>query len=378
MIKGYKIRIYPNKEQQEKMWKHIHSCRFIWNYMLDYQEKHYQNGGKFLGHFDMVNLLTPLKQKDEYSWLNDVNRACLANVCGDLSKAYKAFFDKIAKHPKFKSRKRSKSNYPCTKGKTYIFDEQFVQVQSIGKVKYKTDFVLPFDKNSLVNPRISYINGKWMLSFGLEVESQDYELNDIPMGIDLGVKESAVVAYGDEKIVFHNINKSSKMKNLDKKIKHVQRGISRKYEANKVGNKYVKTNNIMREEEKLRKLYAKQSNIRSNFIHQSTHKLVSLLPNKVVMEDLNVVGMMKNRHLSKAIQKQCFAEWRRQMEYKCNWRGIKILFADRFYPSSKTCHECGCIHTRLKLKDRTFICPECGYTVDRDFNAALNLSMYSV
>ena len=167
------------------------------------------------------------------------------------------------------------------------------------------------------------------------------------------------------------------MRSLEAKKLHLQRSISRKYEANRVGRKYMKTNNIAREEEKLRKIYSKQSNIRNNYIHQCTHHLVSLLPRRVVMEDLNVSGMMKNHHLAKSIQQQCFYEIRRQMQYKCEWNGIEFILADRFYPSSKTCSRCGCIHSGLKLKDRIFVCPECGLTIDRDYQAALNLMRYA-
>jgi putative transposase len=198
------------------------------------------------------------------------------------------------------------------------------------------------------------------------------------MGIDLGIKETMTVAYGDEQIVFHNINNSKTIRNLKKQMKHLQRSISRKYEANKQGKKYIKTKNIERLEDRLRKMYARLTNILTNYIHQCTHKLVSLLPCKVVMEDLNVQGMMKNKHLSKAIQEQCFFEIIRQMKYKCEWNGIPFYQVDRFYPSSKTCSCCGHIRKDLKLSDRTYICPECGLVIDRDINAAINLQRYEV
>lgn len=185
-----------------------------------------------------------------------------------------------------------------------------------------------------------------------------------------------VVAYGDKSVVFHNINKSKKVRGIKRRMRHLQRSISRKYEANKQGNAFVKTNNIARSEDKLRRMYERLTGIRMNYIHQCTHELVSLLPKRVVMEDLNVAGMMKNKHLAKAIQEQSFAEIIRQMQYKCEWLGIPFVQVGRFYPSSKTCSHCGCIHKGLKLKDRTFVCPECGFTIDRDYNAAFNLMRY--
>ncbi len=187
-----------------------------------------------------------------------------------------------------------------------------------------------------------------------------------------------VVAYGNESIIFHNINKSKKVRELKKRIRNLQRVISRKYEVNRVGKKYIKTNNIIKLENKLRRLYARLNGIRHNYIHQCTHELISLLPCRVVMEDLNIMGMMKNKYLSKAIQEQCFYEIIRQMKYKCEWNGIPFIQVDRFYPSSKTCSCCGSINKKLTLADRTFICPDCGFTIDRDYQAALNLMRYEV
>jgi putative transposase len=196
------------------------------------------------------------------------------------------------------------------------------------------------------------------------------------MGVDLGIKELAVADYGNHKLTFHNINKSAKMRDLDKRIRSLQRSISRKYEANRIGDKYVKTKNISRAEEKLRHLYARQANIRRNYIHQVTHELVSMCPRRIVMEDLNVRNMIKNRHLSRSISSQYFYEFARQVQYKCEWNGIEFVKADRFFPSSKTCSCCGNIKHDLQLKDRLYKCDVCGIEIDRDYNAAINLSRY--
>lgn len=376
MIKSFKIRLYPTKEQEQLMWKHIGACRFVWNYMLDLQNRRYENGEKHLSRFDMIKALKPLKNDEEHTWLYEISNATLQVACTDLSKAYDRFFKKASGFPKFKSRKRSKPSFPIRE--TIWFDGVHAHIAKIGNVKYKTDFVLPLGTgNKFTNPHISYTNGKWILTFGMECENQAREQNDYTMGIDLGIKETATVAYGEERMVFNNINKSKRVRGLQKKFRRTQRSISRKYEVNKVGNRFVKTKNIEREEAKLRSIHSRITNIRTNYIHQSTHKLVSLLPKAVVMEDLNVQGMMKNKHLSKAIQEQCFYEWIRQMKYKCEWNGIEFIQVDRFYPSSKTCSNCGCIRRDLKLKDRIFVCPECGFEEDRDYNAAVNLMRYA-
>ena len=359
------------------MWRHIGACRFIWNLMLDIQNRQYEIGGKHLSAFDMINLLTPLKYDEDYYWLREISAAVLCRQCQDVAKAYERFFKKTSGFPKFKSRKRSKPSYPV-RAERLSFHDNGVQIEKLGKVKYKTDFVLPQGTgHKFVNPRVSFKNGKWFLSFGMECENQAPVLTDKRMGIDLGVKDLAVVACDDEQLVFHNIIKSRKMRSLERRIVHLQRTISRKYEANRVGKRFVKTNNIIRCEDKLRRLQARQSDIRSNYIHQTTHALVSMLPSRVVMEDLNVQGMMKNKHLSKAVQQQCFYEFFRQMQYKCAWNGIELVIADRFYPSSKTCSCCGTIKSDLKLSDRTYVCPHCGAVIDRDYNAAINLMRYA-
>lgn len=376
MIKSFKIRIYPTREQEAHMWQHIGSCRYVWNYMLSYQQELYERGEKHLSAFSMINLLKPLKNDGEHEWLYEVSSTSLQRICQDLDKAYKSFFKKVSGFPKFKSRKRSKNIYPVREDSVW-FSESYVNIEKIGKVKYKTDFDLPLGRgHKFSNSRISYSNGKWMLSFGIECENQAPILSDKNMGIDLGVKDLAIAEYDGEQIVFHNINKSRKMRMLNKKLTHLQRSISRKYESNRKGNRYIKTRNIERDEAKLRKIYAHIANIRTNYIHQCTHNLISLLPKRVVMEDLNVHGMMKNKHLSKAVQEQCFYEFRRQMQYKCEWNGIELVLADRFYPSSKTCSCCGNVKRDLKLSDRVYKCDVCGTVIDRDYNAAINLSRY--
>lgn len=378
MIKSYKIRLYPTVEQEQKMRRHIGACRFIWNYMLDLQEKRYKNGEKHLSGFDMIRCLTPLKNENDKLWLKEVSNTSLQIICSDLAKAYDRFFNKQCQLPKFKSRKHSKASFP-TRYNALWFSESLVNIEKIGKVKYKTNYNIPCGKgNKFTNPRISNIDDKWILSFGMECENQTPVLTDKPMGIDLGIKETMTVAYGNEVIIFHNINKSKTIRTIKKRMKHLQRSISRKYEANKQGNKFIKTKNIERLEKRLQKMYARLKNIRNNYNHQCTSRLVSLLPCKVVMEDLNVQNMLKNRHLSNAIYEQCFFEIIRQMKYKCEWNSIPFYQVDRFYPSSKKCSQCGYIKADLKLSERTYICPECGNVIDRDLNAAINLQRYAV
>lgn len=377
MIKTLKIRLLPTKEQEQLMWKHVGCSRWIYNYMLDLQKKRYDNGEKYLSAFGMINEVTPLKKQEEYSWLNEVSRQTLDRTCQDVNSAFQNFFSKRAKYPRFKSRKRSKPNFPVRDsiGCVY-FQDGYAMLPKIGKVKYKSNYITPQgNKQKFSNPRVSNRNGKWILTVGVEYENQVINKTSTSMGIDLGVKDLAVVAYGDKQLVFHNINKSKRVRNFKSKLKHLQRKVSRKYHTNKTWNK---SRNIEKLEKQIAEIHYRLSNIRQNYIHQTTRKLVNLLPYRVVMEDLNVMGMMKNKHLSKQIQEQCFFEFIRQMQYKCEWAGIEFVQVDKFYPSSKTCSHCGSIKHNLKLSDRTFVCEECGHTLDRDYNAAINLMNYGM
>lgn len=380
MIKGYKVRLFPTPEQEEKLWQHIHACRFVWNYMLAYQKEYYADCGKYLSHFDMIRLLSKIRHTYEFGWCKQISIMSMQAVCSDLNNAYLRYFEKITKFPKFKSKKQAKSTYAVRANAMYFVDDE-VQIQKIGKLKFQTNYDLPQGReHKFSNARISYIANKWILSFGVECENQTSTLTDKPLGIDLGVKELAVVSFNGEQLAYKNINKSRTVKKLKTKLKHVQRVISRKYEVgNKLhpAKKWQKTNAIVKYEKLAKTIQYRLTNIRRNYIHQTTHSLVSLKPKVVGMEDLNVVGMMKNKHLSRAIGEQCFYEFIRQMKYKCEWAGIKFVQVPRFYASSKTCSHCGEIKQDLKLSDRMYKCPRCGATLDRDYNAAINLANYA-
>ena len=378
MIRTLKIRLLPTPEQEQAFWNHIGAARFIYNYMLAEQKLRYEAGEKHMSAFDMNKMLTPLKKQEEYLWLNKVSNRTLQRACADLAEAYSNFFAHRARFPRFKSRKRSKPSFPTKDGVGALwFSQTHVQIQKIGKVAYQTNYDIPLGREcKFSNPRVQFVqaSGKWILTVGVERESQAPVLTDKPMGIDVGVKDLAIVAFGDKRFVFHNINKSKRIRTLERKQRHIQRAISRKYRTN--GN-YEKTRQVQKYERVLRDIQFRLANIRSDYTHKTTHTLVSMLPQTVVMEDLNVSGMMKNRHLAKAIKDQCLYEFICQMQYKCEERGIEFVQVSRFYPSSKTCSSCGAIKRDLKLSERTFVCPECGLRIDRDYNAALNLMRYA-
>ena len=382
MIKGFKVRLFPNEVQTQLLWKHINVSRFVWNYALAEQFNHYKNGEKYINKYGMSDIFIALKQSEEYAWLKEVSAHTISNVCFDLDKAYTSFFKKIGGKPKFKKKGKCKNAFPVRYENVY-FANDCVNIEKIGKIKYQSNKELPQGRNAckFTNPRIAFENNKWILSFGMECENQVQELNDFSVGIDLGIKELAVVAYGENHKVYKNINKSKRVKTLKHKLVHLQRKVSRKYETNNkhkvYDTKWYKSNGILKTEEQIRKICNQLANIRKDYTHQTTHEIISLLPKRVAMEDLNISGMMKNKHLSKAIAEQMFYEFIRQMKYKCEYKGIEFVQVDRFYPSSKTCHKCGCIKHDLKLSDRTYVCSECGEVIDRDLNAAINLANYS-
>ena len=210
------------------------------------------------------------------------------------------------------------------------------------------------------------------MSVGIEVNDNTTLPSNEGIGIDLGIKDLAICSDGN---TYKNINKTQTVKKLEKKKRRLQRSISRKYEKNKKGANYCKTSNIIKREKELLKLNHRLTNVRQNYLHQTTSEIVKREPSFICIEDLNVSGMMKNKHLSKAVQQQGFYEFRRQIEYKAMWNNIPVVIADRFFPSSKLCSCCGSIKKDLKLSDRIYKC-ECGNVIDRDYQAALNLKQY--
>ena len=382
MYKGYKIRIYPTKEQIKSLNKHIGHCRFIWNYMLETQIKRFENKEPRLKFSRMANLITSLKK--ELPWLCEVSIHSLQNICKDLDTAYDRLFKGTSKRPKFKSKRKAKLSFPVTCDKhMFYFKDGLVKIPVVGKLKYKADYPnLDLEKvKAFRNVRISFVNSKWILSFSIEYENQvlKEENKHGSLGIDLGVGRLAVVAYEGTKREYININKTSVVRNLNRKLTHVQKVLSRKYEAAKKAGKdpKEKSNQILKYEALLKRIYHRLACIRLNQRQQITREIVNLHPERIVVEDLNVKGMMKNRHLAKAIGEMGFYDFINILSYKCEELGIELVKAGRFYPSSKTCSHCGYIHKGLKLSDRIFICPDCGFVIDRDYNAAINLMNYS-
>ena len=368
MILSKKVRLRPTPEQEQKLWQSAGTARYIYNYTLAKQEENYKNGGKFISDNDIRKEITLLKQT-ELSWLNEVSNNVAKQAVKDACTAYKRYFKKQSAKPKFKSRKRTKPSFYNDCHKLKVKSKQ-VLLEKIGWVL--TSEQIPMD-TKYTNPRISFDGKYWYLSVGIETKPSKITLTGESIGIDVGIKDLAVCSNG---ITIPNINKTKTVKKLEKRLRRLQRKVSNKYQLNKKGGTFVKTRNIIKLEKSIRLLHRRLSNIRENHLHQATTKIVKAKPSRVVIETLNIQGMLKNKHLSKAIASQGLSEFKRQLKYKCEFYGIELVEADRFFPSSKLCSECGHKKTKLALSERTYICEECGVILDRDYNAAINLSRY--
>ncbi len=382
MIKTLKVMLIPNNKQQTKLFECAGTARFAYNWALRYEQLNYEIGNDFLSNYDLRKIFTKLKSEDKYAWLNKYSCNITKQAIKDAVNAYERFFSGLAKYPQFKSKKKSRPSF-------YVdpfmikFTDTHVKLEKLAESRkasrQKLNWIrlaehgrIPTDAK-YSNPRITFDGNSWWITVGIEyAEKQKIPQND-GIGIDVGIKDLAVCSDG---VIYENINKTRKVKKLSKAKRRLQRRISRKYLMNKQGNAYCKTNGIKKSEKQLLKINRKLTNIRHDYLHKTTSDIVNREPRFVVLEDLNVSGMMRNRHLAKAVQEQSFYEFYRQMEYKCQWNNVELVRADKFYPSSKLCCKCGHIKSDLKLSDRTYVCDKCGNVIDRDYQASINLKRY--
>ena len=387
MIKSIKVRLNPNNKQLTKLFQYAGCARFAYNWAISREQENHKQGNKFLSDMDLRKEFTQLKKLKEYKWLNEVSNNVTKQAIKDACNAYKGFFKGQSKFPKFKSRKHSPPSF-YQDNVRIRFTNSHVKVEGFSmskkQNKQKLNWIKLYEKRKIpidckyLNPRFTYDGLYWYVSVGVEVDDNTENVNNNisqfneGIGIDLGIKDLAVCS--DEN-TYKNINKTQRVKKLEKKKRRLQRSVSRKYNKNKKGKNYCKTSNIIKREKELLKIIKHLTNIRHNYLHQTTSEIIKRKPSFICIEDLNVSGVMKNRHLSKAVQQQGFYEFRRQIEYKAKWNNIPVIIADRFFPSSKMCSCCGHIKKDLKLSDRIYKC-ECGNIINRDFQASLNLKKY--
>ncbi|MBN2935692.1 RNA-guided endonuclease InsQ/TnpB family protein [Mogibacterium sp.] len=375
LLKSFKTEINPSEEQKVKIRKTIGTCRFIYNFYLAHNKELHENGKKFMSSNKFRVWLNNeyLPNHPDYSWIKEAYSKAVTQAVNNGQTAFTRFFNHKSAFPRFK--KKGKSNvkmyFVKNNPKDCRCERHRINIPSLGWVRIKEKGYIPTTKDGYVikSGHVSIKADRYYVSVLIEIPDNRIANNSNEgIGIDLGLKDFAVVSNGTS---YKNINKSAKLKKLEKQLIREQRSLSRKYENVKKGGPTQRAN-IQKQRLKVQKLHHRIDNIRTDYINKTIAEIVKTKPSYITIEDLNVSGMMKNKHLSKAVASQKFYEFRTKLQAKCNENGIELRVVDRWFPSSKTCHCCGAIKKDLKLSDRTFTC-DCGYIEDRDFNAALNL-----
>ena len=375
LLKSFKTEINPTEEQKVRIRKTIGTCRFIYNFYLAHNKELYESGKKFMSSSQFRVWLNNeyLPSHPEYSWIKEAYSKSVTQAVNNGQTAFEKFFNHKSAFPKFKKKGRSdvKMYFVRNNPKDCSCERHRIKIPSLGWVRIKEKGYIPTTKDGYViqSGHVSIKADRYYVSVLIEIPDNRVASNSSEgIGIDLGLKDFVIVSNGK---TYKNINKSAKLKKLEKKLIREQRSLSRKYENLKKGESTQKRN-IQKQRLKIQKLHHRIDNIRTDYINKIIAEIVKTKPSYITIEDLNVSGMMKNKHLSKAVASQKFYEFRTKLEAKCKENGIELRIVDRWFPSSKTCHCCKSIKKDLKLSDRIFKC-DCGYIEDRDFNAALNL-----
>ena len=375
LLKSFKTEINPTEEQKIKIHKTIGTCRYIYNFYLFHNKELYTLGEKFMSGKSFSVWLNNdyLPNHQEYSWIREVSSKSVKHSIEDACTAFSRFFHHQSGFPRYKKKGRSdvKMYFVRNNPKDCLCERHRIKIPTLGWVRLKEKGYIPTSKDGYIikSGTISMKAGRYYVSALVEVTDpvRDSCFSD-GVGIDLGLKNLAIISNGT---VYRNINKTARIRKLEKQLRRAQRKLSRKYENLKKGEPTQKAN-IRKQKLKVQKLHQRLENIRTDYINKTISEIVKTKPSHITVEDLNVSGMMKNRHLSKAVASQKFYEFRTKLKTKCEEFGIELRIVSRWYPSSKTCHCCGHIKKDLKLSDRVYRCA-CGYIEDRDFNAALNL-----
>ena len=375
LLKSFKTEINPTEEQKARIRKTIGTCRYVYNFYLSHNKALHDNGEKFMTgkSFSLWLNNEYIPDNPDKTWIREVYSKAVKKSIEDGCTAFTRFFKHQSDFPKFKKKGKSdvKMYFVRNNPKDCQCERHRLKIPTLGWVRIKEKGYIPTTKDGYMirSGTVSVKAGRFYVSVLVEIPdvNSNNNLNE-GIGIDLGLKDFAIISNGK---TYRNINKSAGLKKLEKQLIREQRSLSRKYENLKKGESTQRAN-IQKQKLKVQKLHHKMDNIRTDYINKIIAEIVKTKPSYITIEDLNVKGMMKNRCLSKAVASQKFYEFRKRLKAKCDEKGIELRVADRFYPSSKTCHHCGSIRKNLKLSDRIYRC-ECGYVADRDLNAALNL-----
>ena len=375
MLKSFKTEINPTEEQKTKIRKTIGTCRYIYNFYLAQNKELHENGKKFMSSNQFRVWLNNeyLSKHPEYFWIREAYSKAVTQAVNNGQTAFTRFFKHQSDFPRFKKKSKSdvKMYFVKNNPKDCRCERHRINIPSLGWVRIKEKGYIPTTKDgyAIKSGHVSIKAGRYYISVLIEIPNNKIANNSNEgIGIDLGLKDFAIVSNGK---TYKNINRSARLKKLEKQLIREQRSLSRKYENLQKGESTQRAN-IQKQKSKVQKLHHRIDHIRTDYINKTIAEIVKTKPSYITIEDLNVKGMMKNRHLSKAVASQKFYEFRTKLQAKCNENGIELRVVDRWYPSSKTCHCCGAVKKDLKLSDRMFKC-SCGYVEDRDLNAALNL-----
>ena len=375
LLKSFKTEINPTEEQKARIRRTIGICRYVYNFYLGHNKALHDNGEKFMTgkSFSLWLNNEYIPNNPDKTWIREVYSKAVKKSIEDGCTAFTRFFKHQSDFPKFKKKGKSdvKMYFVRNNPKDCQCERHRLKIPTLGWVRIKEKGYIPTTKDGYMirSGTVSVKAGRFYVSVLVEIPDINIDNNSNEgIGIDLGLKDFAIVSNGK---TYRNINKSAGLKKLEKQLIREQRSLSRKYENLKKG-KSTQRANIQKQKLKVQKLHHKMDNIRTDHINKTIAEIVKTKPSYITIEDLNVKGMMKNRCLSKAVASQKFYEFRTRLKAKCDENGIELRVADRFYPSSKTCHHCGSVRKNLKLSDRIYRC-ECGYVADRDLNAALNL-----
>ena len=375
MLKSFKTEINPTEEQKARIRRTIGICRYVYNFYLGHNKALHDNGEKFMTgkSFSLWLNNEYIPNNPDKTWIREVYSKAVKKSIEDGCTAFTRFFKHQSDFPKFKKKGKSdvKMYFVRNNPKDCQCERHRLKIPTLGWVRIKEKGYIPTTKDGYMirSGTVSVKAGRFYVSVLVEIPDVNIGNNSNEgIGIDLGLKDLAIVSNGK---TYRNINKSAGLKKLEKQLIREQRSLSRKYENLKKGESTQRAN-IQKQKLKVQKLHHKMDNIRTDHINKTIAEIVKTKPSYITIEDLNVKGMMKNRCLSKAVASQKFYEFRTRLKAKCDENGIELRVADRFYPSSKTCHHCGSVRKNLKLSDRIYRC-ECGYVADRDLNAALNL-----
>lgn len=370
MLISYKTEIYPTSSQIDKINKTLGICRFLYNSYISENIKAYKNNKSFITGYDFDKYVNHILIPN-HLWIKDAYSKARKKAIMNAEMAFKRFFKNKANFPKFKKKNKCHNSFYFVKdNKTdCIIQRHRIKIPSLGFVRLKEKGYIPVDK-IIKSGCISKQANKYFVSVIIDIDtSQPISTYNNGIGLDLGLKEFAVLSTGK---IYKNINKSRVIKNIEKRLKREQKRLSKKYINKKKGIATL-NKNIYKKISRIQKLYYRLSCIITDYINKIVNEVVKTKPQFITIENLNITGMMKNRHLSKAIANQKFYEFRTKLINKAKRLNIEIRLADTFYPSSKLCSYCNNIKHDLKLKDRIYKCNYCGREIDRDYNASINL-----